>query len=233
MFEMFIFTSRLSHLELSVRLSAHLGWTGLDHSVCACVMFAFLPVAIHLDSNCVPAHFATAMHCDRCSRTLCYCAYNELKAQQVHAECEATEAISAVESAAQEAAANRRVREELVEAQQLVKAQEEEAAKFNVNTLKLRRQLWTEQQELHDQLHRAEESAAEAISAAEESAAEAHQLREEADHLMNEEQNVQKMLAIEKRYFGQERARNLEHQKIALQTRAMLVHQCWGHMENI
>ena len=30
MFEMLIFASCFSHLELSVRPSAHLGWTGLD-----------------------------------------------------------------------------------------------------------------------------------------------------------------------------------------------------------
>ena len=143
-------------------------------------------------------------------------AYNELKAQHVHAEWEAAEAIQAAEeSAAEESAAARRLRAELVEAQEeLVEAHEE--------------------------------SAAQAISAAEESEA-AHQWREElaeaqegladaqqeSDLLMNTVENVEKELAIEKRYFGIERDRNVQLRKVAMQTRAVLEHQCWGHMENI
>ena len=55
--------------------------------------------------------------------------------------------------------------------------------------------------------------------------------QEHVDELI-EEHVVQNMLATGKMHLGEERARNLEHQN-ALQTKAMLVHQCRGHMGNI
>ena len=145
-------------------------------------------------------------------------AYNELKAQQVHAECEAAEMAA-----------------------------------------RMRKSLWTEAQELHPEPHRdfcaVEASAAEAISAAEESAAEAsavaHQLREELVDAQEELVEAQEdaegwnqcfvqecgLLGIEQRYFAEESTGNVELRQLVelnnWQTRAMLGHQCWGHMENI
>ena len=56
--------------------------------------------------------------------------------------------------------------------------------------------------------------------------------QEEEEHLTNQIVNARQMLAIEQRYFSVERMRNLELRKTDQQTKAMLVHQCWGHMEN-